>query len=176
MIPTKNCFWQERSGIECKKKDVNQCLAYKAWFPYMCQQDAQQRTMPHDVWTPMISSDHSLRNKSLRGRNKVAHVELLRGLARPVPRYAVIVIYRNQQRKKQKRFCLLRKKRAKAKTKKIATTFGKSLFLIKYRMHYAIYMTPNTKDLAINQQMIAIETGKAQQHLHEQTTPVCCDY
>ena len=36
--------------------------------------------MPHDVWTPMITSDHSLRNKSLRARNKVAHVELLRGL------------------------------------------------------------------------------------------------
>ena len=39
---------------------------------------------------------------SLRARNKVAHVELLRGLARPVPRYAVTLTYRNQQRKKQK--------------------------------------------------------------------------
>ena len=38
----------------------------------------------------------------LRARNKVAHVELLRGLARPVPRYAVTLTYRNQQRKKQK--------------------------------------------------------------------------
>ena len=72
--------------------------------------------MPQDVWTPMITSDHSLRNKSLRARNKVAHVKLLRGL---VPRCAVTVIYRNQQRKK---------KRAKPK---ITTTFGKSLFLIK---------------------------------------------
>ena len=54
--------------------------------------------MPQDVWTPVITSDHSLRNKSLRARNKVAHVELLRGL---VPRYAVTVIYRNQQRKKK---------------------------------------------------------------------------
>ena len=50
------------------------------------------------VWTPMITSDHSLRNKSLRARNKVAHVELLRGL---LLRYAVAVIYRNQQRKKK---------------------------------------------------------------------------
>ena len=59
----------------------------------------------------MITNDHSIRNKSLRGRNNVAHVELLRGLARPVLRYAVTVIYRNQQRKKQKRFAALRKKK-----------------------------------------------------------------
>ena len=111
--------------------------------------------MPHDVWTPMITSDHSLRNKNLRPRNKVAHVELLRGPTRPVPRYAVTVIYRNQQCKKQKRFSILRKQRAKPKTEKITTAFGKSLFLIKYRMRYAIYMPPNTKDLAINQTMVA---------------------
>ena len=30
-----------------------------------------------------------------------------------------------------------------------------SLFLIKYRMRYAIYMPPNTKDLAINQTVVA---------------------
>ena len=66
--------------------------------------------MPHDVWTPMITINPSLRNKSLRARNKVARVELLRGLARPVQRYAVTVIYRNQQRKKQERFfCPLKK-------------------------------------------------------------------
>ena len=35
------------------------------------------------------------------------------------------------------------------------TAFGKSLFLIKYRMRYTIYMPPNTKDLAINQTMVA---------------------
>ena len=58
--------------------------------------------MPHDAWTPMIISDHSL-------RKKVAHVELLRGLARPVPRYAVSVIYRN---------ILSSEKKAKPKTKK----------------------------------------------------------
>ena len=69
--------------------------------------------MPHDVWTPMITNDHSLRNKSLRGRNKAAHVELLRG---PVLRYAVTVIYRNQPRKK-KIFCSPKKK-SKAKNKK----------------------------------------------------------
>ena len=117
----------------------------------MCQQDAQQRAMLQDVWTPMITSDHSLRNKSMRARNKVAHVELLRGL---VPRYAVTVIQRNQQRKKQRFFCPP-KKRAKPKTKKITTTFGTSLFLIKCRMRYAIYMPPNTKDLTINHTMVA---------------------
>ena len=66
----------------------------------------------------MNTNDHSLRNKSLQGRNKVAHVELLGGLARPVPRYAATVIYKNQQRKKQKRLSVLRKKRAELKTKK----------------------------------------------------------
>ena len=111
--------------------------------------------MPHDVWTPMITSNPSLCNKSLWPRNKVTHVELLRGLARPVPRYAVTVIYRNQQREKRKKISVLRKKRAKPKTKKITTTFGKWLFLTKYRMRYVIYMPPNTKDLAINQTMVA---------------------
>ena len=77
----------------------------------MCQQDAQQRAMPQYVWTPIITSDHSLRNKSLRARNKVAHVELLRGL---VPRYAVTMTYRNQQRKKNKISCPPEKK-SKAK-------------------------------------------------------------
>ena len=111
-------------------------------------------TMPHDVWTPTITSHHSLRNKSLRARNKFALVELLRGLARSVPRYAVTVIYRNQQRMKQKIFSVLQKK-AKPKTKRITETFGKSLLLIKYRMRYAIYMPSNTKDLVINQTMVA---------------------
>ena len=45
-------------------------------FPNQALQNAQQRAMPHDVWTPMITSNPSLRNKSLRARNKVAHVEL----------------------------------------------------------------------------------------------------
>ena len=49
----------------------------------------------------MITSEHSLRNKSLRARNKVAHVELLRGL---VMRYAVAVIYKNQNARKKQEF------------------------------------------------------------------------
>ena len=39
--------------------------------------------------------------------------------------------------------------------KNITTTFVKSSFLAKYGMRYAIYMPPNTKDLAINQAMFA---------------------
>ena len=49
------------------------------------------------------------------------------------------------------------KKDQSQKLKKITTTFGKSLFLIKYWMRYANYMPPNTKDLAINQTMVAYE-------------------
>ena len=82
--------------------------------------------MPQDVWTPMTTSDNSLRNKSLRARSKVAHVELLRGL---VLRCAVTVIYRNQQRKKPKKSSVFRKIKESQKQKK-TTTFGASLFLI----------------------------------------------
>ena len=144
-----------------------------AWFPYMCQQNTQQCPMPHDAWTPMITSNPSLRNKSLKARNKVTHVELLRRLARTVPRCAVT--YRNQQCKKKKIFCPP-KKRAKLKTKEITTAFGKSLFVIKYRMRYAIYMPPNTKDLAINQAMVAYGNRQTQQRSRQQTTLICCDH
>ena len=106
-------------------------------------------------WAPMITSDHSLRNKSLWPRNRFAHVELLRGLVRPVPLYAVTVTYRKQRHRTQKIFSVFRKKRAKLKTKNIMTTFGKSLFLTKHRMCYAMYMPSNTKYLAINQMMVA---------------------
>ena len=60
----------------------------------------------------------SLRNKSLRARNKVAHVKLLRGLARPVLRYVVTVTYGNQQRKKAKKDFLFSEKKSKGKNKK----------------------------------------------------------
>ena len=85
----------------------------KGWFPYMSYQDTQPRSMSLDVWTPMLTSNPSLHNKSLLASNQVAHVELLRGYARPVPQYAVTVTYGNHQHKKQKRFSVLRKKRAK---------------------------------------------------------------
>ena len=54
-----------------------------------------------------------------------------------------------------KRFSVLRKKRAKLKTKN--TTFEKSLFSTQYQMRYAIYIPPDTKDLAINLTMVAYE-------------------
>ena len=76
--------------------------------------------MPSDVLTPMLTNDLSI-------RNKVAHVELLQGLARPVPRYAVTVTYRNRYRM-TKKYVLFSEKKAKLKTKNITTTFGKSLF------------------------------------------------
>ena len=34
-------------------------------------------------------------------------------------------------------------------------TFGKSLFLTKYWMQYAIYIPPNTKEITINLMMVA---------------------
>ena len=36
-------------------------------------------------------------------------------------------------------------------------TFGKSIFVITYRMRYVVYMPPDTKDLAINRAMVAYE-------------------
>ena len=66
------------------------------------------RTTELDASRCMDTNDHtinpSLRNKSLRARNKVTHVEILPELAQPVPRYAVIVMHRNQQRKKHRHF------------------------------------------------------------------------
>ena len=51
------------------------------------------------------------------------------------------------------------KKIAKLKTKNLTTTFGKLLFLTQYLMRYAIYIPPNTKDLAININMVAYENA-----------------
>ena len=67
----------------------------------------------------MIISNHSLRNESLRARNKVAHVELLRGLARPV----LWPIETNNTDKKK--ILSSEKKRAKLKTKKHNDDFRK---------------------------------------------------
>ena len=58
----------------------------------------------------MLTSNPSLRNKSLRARNKVAHIELLRVDVRLVPRYAVTAIYGNRERSMQKIFSVFRKK------------------------------------------------------------------
>ena len=67
------------------------------------------RTTALDASRCMDTDDHKRSQPSQQkpaARNKVAHVEGLRGLARPVT-----VIYRNQQRKKTKNiFCLPKKK------------------------------------------------------------------
>ena len=102
----------------------------------------------------MLTSNPSLRNKSLRARNKIPHVELLRGDARLVPRYAMTATYGNRKRSIQKRFSVFRKKRAVPRNYFI-TTFGKSLFITQYLMRYTIYMPPNTKDLTIDLTMLA---------------------
>ena len=93
----------------------------------------------------MITSNHGLRNKSLRARNKVAHVELLRDLCRDM--LWLWSIETNNARNK--------KDFLSSEKKIMTTTFGKSIFIIKYRMRYAIYMPPDTKDLAITQTMVA---------------------
>ena len=96
----------------------------------------------------MLKSNPSLRNKSLRARNKVANVGLLQGDARPVPRYAVTETYGNQDFHK-----------AKPKDHFITTTFGTSLFITQYQMRYSIYMPLNTKDLTKTLQWLPMETG-----------------
>ena len=90
----------------------------------MCQQVAPQRAMPQDVWTPMITSDHSLRNKTCDLATKSHMLNFCEA-------YAAICCDCDLQKpttQDKKRFPVLQKKRTKPK---ITTTFGKSLFLIK---------------------------------------------
>ena len=98
--------------------------------------------------------------------------------ARPVPQYAVTVIYRNQQHKKQKRFSVLRKKKGKAKNKKNNDDFRKVVISdwipdALRDLHGSKYQRPRNKP---NTRWLPMETGKAQQRLREQTTPICCDH
>ena len=72
----------------------------------------------------MDTNSHKQSQPSQQKPARSQHVELLRGLARPVPRYAVTVICRNQQQKTKKIFCPP-KKRAKLKTKKDNENFRK---------------------------------------------------
>ena len=52
----------------------------------------------------MLTSNPSIRNKSLRACYKVAHVEMLQGDAPLEPRYALTAIYGNHERSIQKIF------------------------------------------------------------------------
>ena len=130
--------------------------------------------MPNDVWTPMLTSNPSLRNKSLRARNKITHVELLRGLCRDMLWLWPVDTYNAGQKEI---FCPQKKKsKAQTKQKCITTTCGKSLFLTQYRMRYTIYIPPNTKDLAINLRMVVYGNRQNAIRSHEQTTPICCEH
>ena len=41
-------------------------------------------------------------------------------------------------------------KKSNTRNNSITTTFGKSVFITPYRMHYAIYIPPNAKDLTLD--------------------------
>ena len=132
--------------------------------------------MSLNVWTPMLTSNPSLRNKNLRARNKVAHVELLRGDARLVPRYALIATYGNCESSIQQNFQSFGK-RIKIRNCFVTTTFGQLLFITQYRMRYAISMPLNAKGFTIELTMVAYENRqKTQQSSHEQTTPIYCEH
>ena len=115
------------------------------------------RTTALDASRCMDTNDHNQsqpsqqRPASSQQSHMVNFCEGLKGLCRDM--LWLWSIETNNTRNK-KEFLSSEKKRAKPKTKKLRTTFGKSLFLLKYRMHYAIYMSPNTKDLAIKQTMV----------------------
>ena len=63
-----------------------------------------------DIWSPMLTNNPSLCNENLRARMEVANVELFRGDARLVPRYAATATYGNGERRIQRWFSALRKK------------------------------------------------------------------
>ena len=90
--------------------------------------------MPSDIWAPMLTSNTSLCNKSLRARIKVAHVELFRMVARLVLRCTVTVIYGNRERRIQKIFSSFRKKEQNQGTI-YNTDVRKILFITQYQMH-----------------------------------------
>ena len=87
----------------------------------------------------------------------LAHVELLRGDARLVPRCAGTATYGNRERSIQKRFSVLRQKRARPRKYLITMSFRKSILITQHRTLYVIYIPPDEKDLAINITMVAYE-------------------
>ena len=106
--------------------------------------------MRYDVWTPKLTSNPSLCNKSLRAATKSDMLNFCKGLRGLCRDMLWLWPIKTDNAGHKKIFCRSIKK-SKAKNK---TTFGNSLFLTKYRMRYAIYMPPGTKDLAINQTMV----------------------
>ena len=105
----------------------------------------------------MLTNNPSLRNKSLQARNMLNFYKSLRGLCRDMLWLWPI----ETDNAGYKKYFLSSKKKTKLKRKNIPTTFGKLLFLTEYRMSYEIYTPPNTKDLAINQTMVAYGNRQA---------------
>ena len=88
----------------------------------------------------MLTNNPSYRNKSLRARMKVAHVELFRRDARLVPRYAVTATYGNRERRIQERISDLRRKKSKAKEQ-----FCKSIPIVLRDLHTSKYRRPRNR-------------------------------
>ena len=106
------------------------------------------RCMDGHQWTQTITAFATKAWKVATKSHMLNFCEGLPGLCRDMLR--LWSIETNNARNKKDFLSSENKNKAKNK-KKITTTFGKSLFLIEYRTRYAIYMAPNTKDLAINQ-------------------------
>ena len=109
-------------------------------------------TMALDVSWCMGTNDHkqsSLHNKSLRARNKGRTCWTF---AREYEGCAAICCDCDlwEPITQDTKDFLSFEKRARLKTKDITTIFGKSLFLTRYRMRYAIQLSLDTKDLAMN--------------------------
>ena len=128
-----------RQAYKCKKPGFHTCVS-------RTHNGARCLTMYEHQWSQAISSFA----KKPASSHVLNFYEGLRGLCRDML-WLWSIETNNAKNKEYFLFC---KKKSKPKTKKILTTFGKSLFLIKYRIRYAIFMPPNTKELAINQTMV----------------------
>ena len=113
-----------------------------------------------DVQVPMLTSNHSLCNNSLRARNKIAHVELF---ARRCKACAAICCDCNLWKPRTQyteKIVVRRKNRARSKNQFLTMTLGKLYFITQYRMRYTIYIPVNTKDLTIYLAMLVYENGQ----------------
>ena len=108
----------------------------KAWFPYMCQQDAQRRAM----------YGHQLSQTIPPFAAKACEVATKSHMLNFCEACAAICcdcdLQKPTTRETKKIFCP--KKRANPKTKKITTTFGKLLLLIKYGMRFTCLQIQKT--------------------------------
>ena len=115
-----------------------------------------------NVWTPMLTSNPSHRNKGCELATMLHMLNFCEACAticcdcdlwEPIKQVT-------------KKISVLQKKVQSSKQKNVTTTFGKSLFysllVTQYRMSYTNYIPPKTKDLVINLTMVVYETGKTQ--------------